>query len=301
MDRPVVAFNSGGDAESGAATVAERLERGALLTFPSCPFPLPEGDERAWLLGRRLQQGQLSIRYEPQLQRAVGFVPQTPADAERLRGLLVQSGEQATRWLGELAPQYAATGELEQSAFHPEEEATRKLRPVERNDVLHVDVPARPTLGRRLLRLFVNLHPTDARVWLTSLPFAELIKRYGAEIGLPAPDQKLGWGPLRHRLLQLFQGRHGAASPLDDFLPRLHDFLKQHDLFQERSPKKCWRFPPGSAWLAFTDGLSHAELRGRFILEHSWFISHDSLVCPDLSPRSLLERACGAAAQVRAA
>jgi hypothetical protein len=259
---------------------------------------LPSGDERAFLCAQRLAPGQLCIDVDASRGRLAGTEARDPAVAARVRGLLARCVEPAAHWLTELAPAYAASWELERLAFHPEEEATRKLRPIERNDVLHIDVPSRPSRGRRLLRLFVNLHPTDARVWLTSLPYADLLKRYGAEAGLQHFEQHAWWQPLRHGLRRLLRG--ADSSPYDDFAARLHDFLKLHDPFQDRSPKKCWRFPPGSAWLVFTDALSHAELRGRGILEHSYFISPEGLACPELSPRSLFEHAC-AGAQKRAA
>src|SRR5271154_6832068 len=56
--------------------------------------------------------------------------------------------------------------------------------------------------------------------------------------------------------------------------------LKAHDEFQERAPKKLWTFPPGSVWLAMTDACSHAVLRGRFALEHSYFRSEGARRIP---------------------
>jgi hypothetical protein len=299
MDRPVIGFSPDETSEPAGPTAAERLERGALLSFSPCPFALPEAEVRDFLCAQRLEPGHLFMDFDPGSGRILGVA--APADAERLRLLLARCVAPAARWLAELVPPYAASWQLERLAFHPEEEATRKLRPTQRNDLLHLDVPSRPLHGRRLLRLFVNVHPTDARVWLTSLSFAELLQRYGADVGLPQLDQQAWWKPLRHGWRRLLRSRRTDESPYDDFLVRLHDFLKQHDAFQERSPKKCWRFPPGSAWLAFTDALSHDELRGRGILEHSYFISQGSLAIPELSPPNLFERACAAPPQLRAA
>jgi hypothetical protein len=74
---------------------------------------------------------------------------------------------------------------------------------------------------------------------------------------------------------------------------RLHHFLKTNDHFQESAPKRFWSFAPGVAWLAFTDALSHADLRGRFALEHSFFVAPHSLALPDLAPAALLQRLHG--------
>jgi hypothetical protein len=82
---------------------------------------------------------------------------------------------------------------------------------------------------------------------------------------------------------------------------RFHDYLKAYEKFQELGPKRFWKFPPGSAWLAITDTCSHAVLRGRFALEHSYFLAPSSLALPDESPPALLERACGRRVLERAA
>ena len=42
--------------------------------------------------------------------------------------------------------------------------------------------------GRRILRLFVNINPTDPRIWATSLTFAQVFGRYGRLVGLPGGD-----------------------------------------------------------------------------------------------------------------
>ncbi len=204
---------------------------------------------------------------------------------------------QATSWLTTILPRYAANWALDRATFRPDEEATRRLRPTARNDLLHMDAfAARPTFGRRILRLFVNIHATDARVWATAENFDQLLERFGAAVGLPQYDpawaRRVGRG-----LLRLFQPNEARRSPYDDFMLRFHHFLKLNDSYQERALKKIWHFAPATAWLLFTDYVSHAELRGRFALEHSYFIAPQTLSLPDLAPQSILERRCGLAAR----
>jgi len=286
---------------SAPASAAEvgNLERGAVLTFAPCPFAVPQGADRDFLLARRLRgMRRECISLDPRDNRLHGALRESTAQTERLRDVLAQSAEKATDWLAQLLPRYTDAWELARVAFHPEEEATRRLPPKRRNDLLHIDAaPLRSSHGRRLLRLFVNLHPTDPRVWLTSLPFAELLERYGAEADLPT----LTPAPWRG-LLRLFQPQRSPVAALyRDFRLRLREFLMQHDGFQERAPKKCWHFPPGAAWLVFTDGISHAELRGRFILEFAFFVAPESLASPEMAPHILFEHACGLAAASKAA
>jgi hypothetical protein len=135
---------------------------------------------------------------------------------------------------------------------------------------------------------------------VTSEPFARLLERYGTAVGLPTLHALRWPDRLRQGVASLFQPG-GPRSPYDAFMLRLHDFLKANDDFQEHCPKRYWNFQPGSAWLVMTDSASHAALRGRFAIEHSYFIAQQTLALPAESPLALLERACGTSALNRAA
>lgn len=276
-------------------SLEERLERGEVLTFTPCPFPLPEGDDLAFLLAQRLKSAyHKNISYNPMTDGAAGFLVESAAQAERLRSMLRGFALSASGWLTELLPRYAAGWQRDRVSFRPEEEAIRALRTSARNDLLHLDAfPSRPTRGWRILRLFVNVNPSDERVWVTSETFVRLLQRFGPRAGLPAASDT-GWARrLGQGLLSLFQPGVQERTPYDSFMLRLHHFLKTNHEFQERAPRRFWHFAPRTAWLAFTDTISHAELRGQYALEHSFFISPESLALPHESPPALLEQACG--------
>jgi 3-deoxy-D-manno-oct-2-ulosonic acid (Kdo) hydroxylase len=284
-------------------SLEERLERGSIEYFPVCPFPLPEGAERTFLLEQRLaSRAHKNISYDPITGRAAGFARISAAQAERLRILLASFAEQATGWLARTLPTYACRWRLDRVSFRPEEEATRRLRLKARNDLLHVDAfPSRPTNGHRILRLFANVNPSEPRVWATSEPFGKLLERFGRQVGLPT-GQSVSWSrQVGRHVLRLFRPGRQQRSLYDTFMLRFHDFLKANEEFQEHGPKRFWSFAPGSAWLVFTDVASHAALRGRFALEHSYFIAPETLALPDQSPPALLERACGMPVLNRAA
>jgi hypothetical protein len=273
----------------------ERLERGAIEYFPTCPFAVPRGDDLQFLLQQRLaSRAHKNISYDPATGKTAGFRRQSDDQAQRLRYILKNFSESATAWLGRTLPRYAAGWRQDRVSYRPAEEATRKLRLKARNDLLHVDAfPSRPTNGARILRLFVNINPTEPRIWATSLPFNKLLDNFGPAAGLPGA-LSLGMArKLTGRMLGIFQPARRRRSAYDSFMLRLHDFLKAHDEFQERGPKQYWKFPPGSAWLVFTDVASHAVLRGRYALEHSYFVLPATLALPQESPPALLERACG--------
>jgi hypothetical protein len=281
-------------AEVRSQSLEERLERGEVYYYPSCPFPLPEGEDREFLLAQRLgSRAHKNVSFDPATGRAAGFARQDEKQAERLREMLSTFSREVTAWLATTLPRYAGAWRLDKVSYRPEEEATRRLRQKARNDLLHVDAfPSRPTRGHRILRVFANVNPKEPRVWVTSDPFGRLLERFGRAAGLPGRQAASTWRRVGQGMLGILRpGRR--RSEYDAFMLRFHDYLKANEEFQERGPKRLWSFPPNSAWLALTDTCSHAVLRGRFALEHSYFIPPSALALPDEAPASLLARTCG--------
>jgi 3-deoxy-D-manno-oct-2-ulosonic acid (Kdo) hydroxylase len=276
--------------------LAERLEHGEVVYFPICPFAVPEEDEHRFLLEQRLaSRAHKNIGYNPHTDKVTGYLRHSAAQAERLRQLLAGFSITATDWLAASLPRYASGWQLDRVSFRPEEESSRRLRLTARNDLLHVDAfPSRPTNGWRILRLFVNVNETKPRIWITADTFPALLTRFGAEVGLPRSESP-GWTRrVGAGFLRLFQPDRRQRSPYDEFMLRLHNFLKANADYQTSCRKRVWHFPPGSAWMVLTDTATHAALRGRFALEHSYFLDPQTLALPDESPALLLARACGA-------
>jgi hypothetical protein len=288
------------DAEDRALMM--RLERGELVTFPYASFPLPQGDDLSLLFELQLAALSKNISYDPATNRVNGFIAQGRAQREPLARIFAAFSRGVTNWLASLVTPYSTAWTLDRATFLSEEEATRRLRQTARNDLLHIDAfPNRPSQGRRILRVFVNINPTEPRVWVTAEPFAKLLERYAADVRLPG-RQRGGW------LEQLGDGVFGILRPgqrrrtaYDRFMRRFHDFLKRHEEFQERATKHLWSFAPGSVWLAMTDACCYASLRGRYALEHSYFVPPAVLALPDESPATWLERMSGLGKPRRAA
>jgi len=290
------------DPVAGAAgALEERLERGEVIYFPVCPFPLPEGEDRVFLLQQELaSKAHKNISYSPKTEKVGGFRRCSQYQAERLQKLFGFFSRWVTDWLSQTLPRYAGQWRLDQVSFRPVEEATRQLRLTARNDLLHVDAfPSRPTNGHRILRVFANINPTEPRIWVTSDNFGKLLERYGKEVGLPAPGGVLD--QIHARMIRLFRPGKPPRSPYDAFMLRFHNFLKGNSEFQEKGSKRLWSFPPGSAWMVLTDTCTHAALRGRYALEHSYFIAPEALARPEESPAALLQKACGAPVLLKAA
>jgi hypothetical protein len=210
--------------------------------------------------------------------------------------------QQACGYLAKLLPRYASSWQPDRASLRPEEEATRKLRLTARNDLLHFDAfPSRPTRGHRILRLYVNINPVDDRVWATSDTFAKVLQKYADQVGWPSENGNNWVHRLSQGIAGIFQPTARERTQYDEFMLRLHHFLKTNDDFQERANRRLWHFKPGTAWLLFSDTISHAELRGRHALEHSFMVAPESLVLPNESPAMLLERHCQPAVLPKAA
>jgi hypothetical protein len=283
--------------EAAELSVEHRLERGELLFFPICPFPLPQGDDLRFLLEQRLASGFLHLRhknisFDPETGRVSGYRWRSSEQGQRLRGLLAGFSGVATAWLARLLPHYTRGWRLDRATLRTEEEATRPLRLTARNDLLHLDAfPTRPTQGWRILRLFANVHPTDPRVWVTSETADRLLARYGSAAGLPLTGAA-GWGESLRRLFNLLQRTVRRDRPTTRFMHRLHDHLKLNDAFQEKAPKLL--VLSSRIGLAGDDRWPEpAELRGRLRLEHSYFVSPQVLLLPG-NHRRAARTACGA-------
>ena len=274
--------------------IEERLERGEVIFYPTAPFPVPTGDDHAFLLQQQLAGPvHKNISFDPATGRANGFSRRSAEDAERLRILFASFSSTTTEWLARTLPRYSVGWDLDRISYRPEEEATRRLRHIARNDLLHVDAfPGRPSQGRRILRVFANVNPREPRIWVTSEPFAALLQKYGRAAGLPGRAGSEWLEQIREGVVRLFRPGKVRRSAYDAFMLRFHDYLKRSEEFQERGPKRLWTFPPGSAWLAMTDTCSHSVLRGRYALEHSYFVAPHTLVLPEESPPALLAMMC---------
>jgi hypothetical protein len=292
------------EGETSGNDIARRLERGELLSYSASPIALPTSEERSYLASQEpAGLAHKNICFDPTRDRLTGYLHRSSDQRSRLRTILAGFSQRTIDWLARLLPFYARHWRLDRVSYCPVEEATRRLRLRARNDLLHVDAfPTRPSNGCRILRVFINLSLTESCVWLTSDTFPRLLQRFAFRAGLPMRGLSLTrvWQQVRDLPRILGRGRN-PRSEYDAFMLRLHNVLKENEPFQESSPRRLWTFPPESAWLCMTDTLSHAALRGRHVLDHSFFIAPGSLLLPEESPAEYLARACGFPVLSRAA
>jgi hypothetical protein len=168
---------------------------------------------------------------------------------------------------------------------------------------VHIDAGAYgATNGARILRFFVNVHPTRDRVWGTKGSFRTIMSRH-PELWAAArggkPRVAIDKGPLD----ALYSGLVGAvgklyplarvidSSPYDRSMRRIHNFMKENPSFRD-NPEGYQEihFPPLSAWMVFTDGISHSVLTGQHALVTTVLIPLANCRIPDVSPYQVLAR-----------
>ena len=270
------------------------LERGNILYWPQTPFTLPAEDREALRnAGLSSSSHHKNIAYRPAEDKLTGFDSAAVADPEKLRAVMRSYSERALAFLWKLLPRYMEKARIDFASFRPLEEEGRDLATKKRNDLLHVDAfPTRPTRGDMILRFFSNIHPDKTRVWMTSDPMAALAPRYASDAGL-GEMARHPRGSLTNRLAAVFGGVEARRSAYDRFMLRFHDYLKFNHEYQETCAKYRFEFPPGSAWMVFTDVVPHAVLSGQHALEQTVIVSRDSLAARENAPIEILQALCG--------
>lgn len=151
------------------------------------------------------------------------------------------------------------------------EEANRTSSPA-REDLLHIDAqPHRPTHGKRVLRVAMNLDPERERVWVTSEKFCELLNRYMTFNRLPILSED-AWTTPTQSWFRSILGERTARTPYDVLMLKLRHFLQSNEAFQDQACRRLWNFPSFSVWGMLTDATSFAQLRGRLALEITYFL-----------------------------
>ncbi len=271
-----------------AITNPRDLEAGELQVFAPTPFPLPPADDLEFLRAQDARGfGHKDVSYDPTTGRVVGL-RRNDETAARVKAILAEASRLAIEWLRTVLPAYELTPD--RVTLRTQEEATRSLRVTARNDLLHIDqFPTRPSYGRRVLRLSVNVHPTDPWVWATADRFPELLHRYATALRVPDLSEA-GWRSETRTVVRLLRRGRAGRSAYDFWMLRLHHALKEDVRYQVRAARRLWTFPAGSAWLLFSDGVAHAQLRGRYLIDHTFFVPTNRLAAPDLAPLTLLEQ-----------
>lgn len=276
-----------------ARRYCDYLEQGKVLFFRTAPFNLPEED-RTFLLAQKQAESRFhkNISYRPASDALKGFDSSGP-DRERLHRIMQMFSQTVTAFVARFLAPYAGKFVLDYASFRPLEEKGRDLPLHKRNDLLHVDAfPTRPTMGARIMRVFLNVNPYTARIWNVGEPFHIFFPKLRATARISPPRRNSFTSSLTAIGARL--GLPGAArSSYDDYMLYLHDWLKENSDFQSNAPRHKLEFPPGCCWMVYTDGVPHAVVSGQFALEQTLIVPARALVNPEAAPVRVLESSTG--------
>ena len=280
IDIPLREWGACGNVAQQAAA-QQALEDGQVLLLPLLGFSLQQ-DEHALLDGAvGSASSAKNISWEP----ARGVHGHGAAhDAFLLAALMQRYARQTQRLLAGLLPAYSPHLQQGKASFRPVEIAGRVTSWRKDDTRLHVDsFPSSPTQGRRILRVFTNIHPGGAaRVWKLGAPFEQVAQRFLPMAKRPQPV-----------LAALLHGLHVTKSrrtAYDHYMLQLHDAMKADLDYQAQVEQHMHAFAPGQTWIVFSDVVSHAALQGQHALEQTWLLPVHAMAAPDKSPLAILER-----------
>ncbi len=272
------------------------LEAGDILYFPDSP-PLLPAEDRAFLVTQKQVDASYhkNISYRPLEDRLKGVDQDDSAQRARVHDIMRGYSQRAIAFMSTFLNRYAGSWKIDFASFRPIEESGRQVSLHSRNDLLHFDsFPTRPSHGDRLLRIFTNIHPERARIWLTADHFESLAGQFADRIGLHRKP-----GALEHWKHMTLRAAAGLGLPVvdrppyDRFMLKIHHAMKEDADFQANCRKDRWEFPAGSTWIVFTDSASHACLSGQYALEQTFIVRRASLAAPEKAPIAILEKLAG--------
>lgn len=271
----------------------DQLERGNIISFPKVPFEFLQAD-CDFLLSQKQTGSRFhkNISYRPSKDILKGVSSDSP-DRDRLQSIMRNFSRRTAAFLASFLAPYAGKLKMDFASFRPLEEQNRDLPLHKRNDLLHVDAfPTRPTRGARILRFFININPQAGRVWNVGQPFDSLMPSLAKTQNIAPPFR----GALSRTLARIGSSLGlpvADRSRYDEYMLYLHDWLKENADFQQNWPKQKLIFPPGCAWMVYTDGVPHAVLSGQYALEQTFIVPAEAFVTREVAPLHVLEQITG--------
>jgi hypothetical protein len=263
---------------------AIRLETEGIVLLPGQPFALRR--EEVDFVSPRWSDGRaknISLSADGEVRGAA-----TEAIAQqKLAGLMSRYRDWARSLIVEKAPRYREQLEVGRTSLRTREVAEGADSKRKDDRRLHVDAFAsQPTGGKRILRVFTNINPLgDERLWRVGEPFEAHAGRWARRLRRPWPGE--AW------LLRRLGVTRATRTPYDALMLGLHDAAKLDDIYQREAPSRDVVLPAGASWIAYTDSTVHAAMRGRFMLEQTFYLPLEAMAAPETSPARILERLVG--------
>lgn len=280
--------------------ISDALEQGNIVYFPDCPIPLASAEDLEFMRERMPELLKLkNISYHPESDKVYG-IEGDQQEVERARRILSDHKKQVEAFLNKIAPHFTREWLVGTSTYRPLEEKGRNLSAHASNELVHVDAGAYgATHGDRVFRFFVNVNGENKdRVWASKGPFHEIYRRYGAAAGIAKPTIRESWS---NRFRSWFVSQLGRlnpvlktaldSSPYDRAMRKMHNYMKDTPAFQaDMEGHEEFSFPPGSAWMCFTDGISHACLSGQHSFIDTYVVRLRHCRLPEAAPYNILKQ-----------
>lgn len=283
------------------SAIEDAMERAEVVYFERCPVELPSAADLEFL--RSGLEGTLktkNVSYHPESDSIPRFEA-PPAVTERVEAILRTHGRRVEAFLRETVPDFVPGWSLGTTSFRPAEERGRALKTRSSNELVHIDAGAYgATNGARILRFFVNVHPERDRVWGTKGSFRSLMAKHETlwqaarggrrEIPLRKSGLDRAYSGLVGALSHVYPvARVVDSSPYDRSMRRIHNYMKESASFREdRSDYREIHFPPMSAWMVFTDGISHSVLTGQYAFVTTALVPLENCRIRELTPYEIL-------------
>ena len=204
-----------------------------------------------------------------------------------MAGMIGRFRAQAESLLGNLVPRYGEHLRRGATSFRPAvvQNRVQSWRADDRR--MHVDAfPSRPNYGERLLRVFTNVNlEGEPRVWRVGEPFEDVARRF-----LPKVKPYSAW---QAKVLNALHVTKSLRSEYDHIMLQLHDAMKSDLDYQKNAPQETVGFPPGCAWVCFSDQTSHSVMAGQYMMEYTAQLSPLHQYDKDASPLAILTRLQG--------
>jgi hypothetical protein len=288
-------------AQAGPYDLSDELERGRVVAFPECPIELPSSEDLSFMREEMPKVLKLkNISYHPESDRIIGIKGEK-AVIERTHAILKAHSHRVQDFLAKTLPALAQHWMIGTSSFRPMQERGRELSAHASNELVHIDAGAYgATHGNRILRFFVNVNPTEDRVWISKGAFPELFKRFGARAGV-APNGHANY--LEEGLLDRMRtatvralsalvppARLLDSSPYDRAMRRFHNFMKDTPEFQATPEGHVeFRLKPFWAWMVLTDMVSHAVISGQHAFVDTFVVPLGNCRLKDMAPINILK------------
>ena len=260
------------------------LEGGKILFLPRHRFVVT--DEESTIFSPTIIGNAKNVSYDPRTGVLRGTAASGP-ETGLLRKMIARFADFAQHLVLQLASPYESGLIRARTSFRPIEIAGRVTSWRKDDTRLHVDsFPSSPTRGKRILRVFTNVNPNSrSRVWRMGEPFEQMAARFLPSIRRPLPCSS--------GVLNLLRITKTRRTEYDYIMQRLHDRMKADDRYQKEVEQIEFEFPAGSTWLALTDQVSHAVMRGQYQLEQTFLVPVALLRHEPGSPLRVLERLAG--------